>query len=225
MKVKKKLWKKVGPYTIYLVDGALLRETITMEDVMKKNVDYTMADFLDYGIHGDTKKHNGDRFPQIPKNEIWVSEQIDEFEKNIALLTAYKHLELSKKEGPEKAYNHAMDYEEELRKKFASKKHQDVHLKKYTSLGDGKSKIIVWVVDGEAVRDRFDENYIQGGHGYVYNYVPKNEIWLDNTLKGEEFPGVLTHEYVEMCHMRDGMKYDDAHKIATKAEYGVRKKL
>ena len=53
MKVKKKLWKKVGPYTIYLVDGALLRETITMEDVMKKNVDYTMADFLDYGIHGE----------------------------------------------------------------------------------------------------------------------------------------------------------------------------
>lgn len=68
----------------------------------------------------------------------------------------------------------------------------------------------------------FLNRFIQGGHGFVYPFVPKFEIWIDSTLDEDERLPVLVHEYTEMCLMRKGMGYDEAHDRATDAEYKYR---
>lgn len=42
--------------------------------------------------------------------------------------------------------------------------------------------IQVWIVDGFCLRDVFDIEFTEGGHDYVYEFVPVNEIWIDDDL-------------------------------------------
>ena len=42
----------------------------------------------------------------------------------------------------------------------------------------------------------------------VYNFIPKNEIWIDDDLYKKEIPFVLIHELHERWLMSKGWKYD-----------------
>ena len=44
----------------------------------------------------------------------------------------------------------------------------------------------VWVVRGWLVRSIFDCNFTAGGHNRIYEYVPKNEVWIDDALSSIE---------------------------------------
>ncbi len=79
------------------------------------------------------------------------------------------------------------------------------------------------LVDGRIIRQYVDPEFTQGGHEFVYPYVPKGEIWIERALHPKEIPFVLHHEIVERKLMRRGKNYDMAHEYATVAEKEMRR--
>jgi len=92
---------------------------------------------------------------------------------------------------------------------------------------------LVCGVNGEWLRTNIDVTFGDGGHGYVHEYIPLNEIWIDNchsdknvckSLKNikkaskEYFDSTVLHEIVEFKKMKKGMIYWKAHQIALRAE-------
>jgi hypothetical protein len=82
----------------------------------------------------------------------------------------------------------------------------------------------IWVVNGEMVRDKLDTDFTEGGHGLVYNYIPNNEIWLDDQVQPSERKAILAHELHENIDMNKGLKYDKAHQRASEFEHRIRMK-
>jgi hypothetical protein len=88
----------------------------------------------------------------------------------------------------------------------------------------------VWLVDGKEVRRKFRKEFedtgryfVQGGHGKVYSFIPKDEVWIDDDLSEEERKPVLLHELNELGLMRKGMSYKPAHKRSSIKEGKFRK--
>ena len=68
-----------------------------------------------------------------------------------------------------------------------------------------ESGLSVWIINGRLVRSGFDDDFTEGGHDYVYEFVPRDEIWIDNDLEEVERPYVLLHELHERNLMaKDG---------------------
>lgn len=150
--------------------------------------------------------------PYIPKNEIWFDKAFLKEKKSI-MLTFQKKRDLMKKYGYEKA-------KKILRGKMKKIDQKKVHLKLLGKRGALK----IFLVSGHLVREHFDFNFVFGGHGYVYDYVPKNEVWLDDAMLTKERKYVLIHELFELNLMKKGKKYDDAHDYACAPEKEARRK-
>lgn len=186
-------------YRVREVDGAKLRKI------------KTFCDFLDFGV--------APFFKTIPKNEIWVAAELDPIDKVSGLAAGAAVLDAL---AAGKSEDEAVDAGEKKSRWVRSRSGQqvgkasteDVRVMQIAREGD----LTVLLVDGSKVRN-MDPNFIEGGHGYVYSYVPKNEVWIDNTLEPSEWPKVIKHEVVELKLMRNGMSYDKAHVVATNAEY------
>jgi hypothetical protein len=87
-----------------------------------------------------------------------------------------------------------------------------------------KRGIKVFLVDGNAVRNNLGVSYGIGGHSKAYDFIPKNEIWLEKTLDPAERDMILLHELYERRRMiRDKWNYMRAHHAATIAEWYARK--
>lgn len=84
--------------------------------------------------------------------------------------------------------------------------------------------IDICMVDGSIVRNYLDPEFIFGGHHFVYEYIPINEIWIEIKTDPQEVPYILEHERVERTHMQQGMSYDSAHEYATVADKILRRK-
>src|SRR5262249_34519901 len=101
---------------------------------------------------------------------------------------------------------------------------ESVYKEPYTTLADEKGAVEVHIVDGCVVRSFYKTDYTEGGHGYVYRWVPKSEIWIEAALDHSELPFIVAHEYTERRLMRDeGLDYDTAHEICSKMEFQLRK--
>jgi len=85
-------------------------------------------------------------------------------------------------------------------------------------------KLKVWLVDGLAVRNTLNVDFTMGGHGLVYPYIPKNEIWIEESVHPKERKAVMLHELYERNKMNEGYKYDEAHNLANWIEQAVRKR-
>lgn len=82
----------------------------------------------------------------------------------------------------------------------------------------------VVLVDGTHVRDEYDSDFCQGGNGFAYpDFVPRNEIWVDNCIPPGERALVAFHECTEAELMREGMSYNKAHEEAKRQEDAFRK--
>ncbi len=84
----------------------------------------------------------------------------------------------------------------------------------------------IFVVDGPHVRGNFFVDYVEGGHGYVYNWIPKDEIWIED-LPDEVDQGInLMHEIYEYTLMKYVKKdYDKAHECTACVEAMVREAM
>lgn len=205
--------KTIDKITVWEVDGLYIRNNLNRE-------------FTNFGQHF--------AFPFIPTNEFWLDKENNPGEEKYFI----DHLLLERrlmKSGVK--FDTAIDRGDrlELAERFKNKKikkllkhkhepeiikkiHQKL-LKKYSA-----KNVQVWLVDGELVRDLFFIDFTEGGHHYVYHFVPESEIWIDNDLSLKEYPFVILHEMHERRLMRDEkLPYFNAHYSSSAIEYECRK--
>jgi hypothetical protein len=214
--IKKAYMKKyanVFGFKVWIVNGKYIRSNIDEE-------------FTNFG------QNYGFNF--IPKNEFWIDKERSPGEEKyfIETMLAMNRL-ISNGIEEEKAAKIADRIERRERSKsklmkreLKIKKHngdiiKTVHkslIKKYSN-----DKIKIWVIRGEVVRDLFFLDFTEGGHDKVYDFVPENEVWIDDDLSLNERNFVLLHELHERNLMSKGMKYDPAHKSSSEIEYKCRK--
>ena len=198
-----------GKIKIWLVDGAAIRRDLDPE-------------FPNFGQHF--------RFNFIPEYEFWIDREAVPDERRFFidhLLTEWRLM----KKGV--SYSEATDIADtkerserikslDFRKILDKKGQPDVakfHLRLLEKTPDGVS---VWLVDGKLVRTIFDVEFTEGGHDLIYDFVPKNEVWIDNDVEEEERKFVILHETYERELMKKGMLYPQAHKKASRVEWQAR---
>ncbi len=207
----KKIFEK-NNYKFFYVDGMYVR----------KNLDEEFTNFGD--------NHN---FKFIPENEVWIDKEFGRT-KELKYLAKFfidkiNHLARGRKqkeaiklanviEQKERDKNPAVN---KLKKLSRDKQIKIIHkrlLKRYSN-----KKIKVWIVDGFLVRSLYFLDFTEGGHDYVYKFIPKNEIWIDDALNPKEIEFVLLHEAHERRLMTRGMSYSKAHKKSSRIELYYRK--
>lgn len=108
-------------------------------------------------------------------------------------------------------------------KVFDSTDQGEPSFRKKLLFADARANVMVWLVDGEYVRNHLNIEYVEGGHHYRYDFIPENEVWLEETLDKREISETLVHELHERRRMKhDGWDYDKAHEEASKVEAEVR---
>ena len=203
-------------YAVYTVDAFGVRDLTEPDE-----------EFTNFAIHSD--------FPDLIKEqEIWIDERLFEKEGLFYLANALTQLKQQAVGNTEsRAYAVGLKVERMLRERLvgvkfrAGRPHQRIPARvyhgQYATLPDTQGPIIVWLIDGNLVRSLYKTDYTEGGHGYVYRWVPKGEIWIEHDLEPGEMPYIVAHEYMELRLMRDeGLEYDPAHEICSKVEFELR---
>jgi hypothetical protein len=219
--MKKPYMKKLGIFSgfkVWYVSGYWIR----------RNLDRR---FPNYG--------NNRTFAFIPKDEFWIDyENRNKREAKYIIINflAYeKELEKGKTEAEaikiatevENRERHKTSWVrklKELRKreiKLKEKLLNKIHRKRI--LKDETNFLKIWIVDGDIVRSVFDVDFNQGGHGFVYPFIPKEEVWIDDYLYKKEIPFILIHELHERKLMARGWRYDNIGIAKTKRRKGDNK--
>jgi len=199
-------YKKINEYDVYLID-----------DYKFRNKSLEMQEFGAFALNLD--------FEIIPKNDIWISKYIQEKERDLFIENALKQLDM-RMYGVERinAYDTALVLEKNLRMKInGSTKNtlKEVYSNVYHDYFWQRLKI--YLVDGNVVRNLYKTDFVEGGHGYVYPWIPKNEIWVEKDMNTNEIPIIALHEYVERTIMKEQEEeYAYSHKVSSKVEYGFR---
>ena len=193
----------------WIVDGSFVR----------RNLD---INFTNFGQHY--------RFSFIPEREFWIDKEANPNERRFFISHLFAERQ-AMQEG--KSYFDAFDAasarEGEMRAKSRDilaiidgneETHRE-HIHKRL-LGKTAGGLDVWVVDGRIVRGILDLKFTEGGHDLVYEYVYKNEVWLDDDLMQKERPYVLLHELHERSLMAGGAAYEEAHRQASELEEKAR---
>lgn len=184
----------IGKFKVRLVDG---------QEVRKRN-----PDFINYGHHHLVS--------EIPENEIWLDSSAKPEEVSLFVLRALYEVMLYDRGLPKETVSEAAEaFDQQLRAGCPAK---DIHVRKLADFGD----LCIWLVRGDQVRKQHDPNFIMGGHGYVYDYVPKNEVWIEEALPPLDKAFTVLHELYELSLMREGMTYNPAHERATAIEKKLR---
>lgn len=177
-----------------------------------------------------------DEFPDlIPKGEVWISEKLAEREGIFFIANALARYRRQRAGATDAAYDDGLEVERVLREKLNGVKFRDgkahehvpdkIYLEEYIVLADPQGDVTVWIIDGNLARSYYKTDYTEGGHDYVYPWVPHGEIWLDDGVDRRELPFILCHEYIERRLMRDEkIDYDRAHEICSKVEFDLRKR-
>jgi hypothetical protein len=158
----------------------------------------------------------------IPRSEIWIDASISKDEihflvENECILAEATRSGLS----IEKACAKAQRAEEASRRteKVAAPEEWKVPTGERCEHG-----LEIFLVDGTHVRDTWDSSFIQGGNEFRYDFVPKNELWVEASIPDDEKTFVLFHECFETEKMRQGWGYDRAHAAAKRAENKMRRR-
>jgi hypothetical protein len=200
---------KIGPITVWIVDGREVRKSRDEE-------------FTNFGQHF--------RFRFIPRNEFWIDREFGPGEQQFFIdHLLVEHRLMASGMSYDRALKRADAVERKERRKTELIKEvaslgkpgivasvHKVPLKKYSR------QVKVWVVRGELVRGLFFIDFTEGGHDKVYRFVPPNEVWLDDDLSPQERRYVLLHELHERHLMTQGWNYGRAHRDASKVEYHCR---
>jgi hypothetical protein len=84
----------------------------------------------------------------------------------------------------------------------------------------------VWIVDGYKVRQKIYKEFLYGGNGQRYCYIPATEIWIENGISCEEYELTLAHELNERHLMaKFGWTYDKSHDSSLAIEVVMRHKF
>jgi hypothetical protein len=199
-----------GKFAIWIVDGTFLRG-------------HKDEEFTNFGQHF--------RYPYIPENEFWIDREASHDEHRFFI----EHLLVE-----HRLMARGMDYDAALEiadraERKERRRAGDLRILTHggKSLPDGRdvherlwkkleSGLAVWIINGRLVRSAFDIDFTEGGHDYVYEFVPSNEVWIDDAIEEIERPYVLLHELHERNLMAKGMAYFKAHDDSSRIEYHCR---
>jgi hypothetical protein len=204
-------------YTVYSVNALAVRNAAKPDE-----------EFGNFAMRDD--------FPDlIPLGEIWISEKLAVKEGVFFIANALTQMH-RQADGlsPEKAYDEGLKMEQLLREKLNGVEFRDgkphrqvpreIYLSHYLTVPDPLGAVQVWIVDGNLARSYYKTDYTEGGHGYVYPWVPKDEIWIEDGVDHRELTYITAHEYLERRLLRDaGLCYDRAHEICSTVEFDLRK--
>jgi hypothetical protein len=195
---------QIGKISVWEVDGKAIRDNKDEE-------------FTNFGSH-ETNSY-------IPANEFWLDKEASPDEHQFFvqnLLSLRKHMAAGKTyEQARKLGNMAESRERNKLSPGLKGSRAGVYKQ---LIGKSPGKPTIWQVHGDKVRKQLKTDFTEGGHGLVYPFIPKNEVWLDDDLGDSEVKHVLTHELHERNLMRTGMKYNKAHAAASKLEALTREK-
>lgn len=202
----KKLGRR-GKIDIWLVDGKKIRSE-------------TDEEFSNFGQHF--------RYQYIPEYEFWldVEAKLDERRLFIDhLLVEWKLMKQGWKYEDALTMGDIKERAERTRAKIKeSFRGNGLDVSKFHQSLWGKTEggLDVWVVDGKLIRDLCYVDFTEGGHFYVYPWVPELEVWIDNDVVMAERPFVLLHELFERGLMKIGWEYHKAHRLASRIEWNCR---
>ena len=199
-----------GDLQAWIVDGTYIRTHMDEE-------------FTNFGQHY--------RFSYIPEKELWIDREAENDERQffidhllvehrlmaagIPYAKALPRADLEER----KERRRAGDVSKMTRNGQKLPEGRDAHERLWKKLESGLS---MWVINGRLVRSVFDIDFTEGGHDYVYEFVPQNEVWIDNDIEEVERPYVLLHELHERNRMSKGWPYSKAHAESSGIEYHCR---
>ncbi|MDM8001069.1 MAG: hypothetical protein QUS33_14060 [Dehalococcoidia bacterium] len=199
-----------GDLKVWVVDGSYIRGHIDEE-------------FTNFGQHYS--------FPFIPSDELWLDDATETDEQQFFIdHLLVEHRLMAKGVSYDKALAAGDQAERKERRRagdVARLTHhgqklpdgRDVHKRLWKKLENG---VAVWIVSGRMVRSVFDIDFTEGGHDYVYEFVPEKEVWIDDDILEPERPYVLVHELHERNRMASGWPYSKAHAESSRLEYRCR---
>jgi hypothetical protein len=199
-----------GNIQVWIVDGSYIRSHIDEE-------------FTNFGQHYS--------FPYIPKNELWIGKETQNGEQQFFIdHLLVEHRLMSQGVPYDKALAEADKVERKERRQAGDVSRlthhgrelpdgREVHQRLWKKLENGVS---VWIVNGRLVRSVFDIDFTEGGHDYVYEFVPENEVWIDDAIEEKERSYMLLHELHERNRMASGWSYNKAHTESSRLEYHCR---
>jgi hypothetical protein len=82
--------------------------------------------------------------------------------------------------------------------------------KPYIKLFSDNSGFKVWIIDGEYVRSHLDREFTNYGQHYRFNFIPKNELWIDKQKVPGEENFYIINMLVENRLMAKGIDYGEA---------------
>lgn len=81
------------------------------------------------------------------------------------------------------------------------------------------NKVKCYFVEGDVVRDKFNTDFMGGGHWLVYDFIPKDEIWVERMRSHHDEVAFEWHELFEVFDMlKNNKEYEEAHLDATRFE-------
>jgi hypothetical protein len=202
--------EEIAGLLVWIVDGGYVRGHLDKE-------------FARFGQHF--------RLPYIPLNELWLDRSTKENELRYRIDHLLTERRLMAKGTPYAKASEAGRREERKERRRAGEAGRlpdkarklpagrDVRLRLWKQMESG---VAVWIVNGRLVRSVFDLDYAAGGHDYVYEFVPENEIWIDDEVEEQDRGFVLLHELHERNRMALGWPYSRAHAESSRIEYRCR---
>ena len=199
-----------GDFKVWIVDGGYIRGHIDEE-------------FTNFGQHY--------RYPYIPSGEFWIEREAKQDETQFFIdHLLVEHRLMAKGMPYEEALVKADQAERKERRRtgdlrFLTRRGKElpkgvqVHERLWKRLENG---LTIWIVNGRLVRSVFDVDFTAGGHDHVYEFVPENEVWIDDDIEEEERGYVLLHELHERNRMANGWPYSKAHAESSELEYHCR---
>ena len=209
----------IGNVTAWIVDGKWVR-------------DHLDIDFTDVGQHY--------RFDFIPVNEIWVGHEAHPGETNFFIEHGLVERRLM---AAGSSYDEALEEADRVEEQERVRSREDYSLtagQSAANFADYHKELLatvtlgvdaargtgvkVWLVDGARVRNELDIDFTEGGHGYVYTFIPQDEVWIDDDIDPDERKFIILHELHERNLMSLGLPYGKAHAEANQVEAVARQK-
>lgn len=75
-----------------------------------------------------------------------------------------------------------------------------------------KNKYAIWLVDGASVRKDINENFVECGGNDQYNFIPKDQFWIDGDLDPKEYHYFIDRFMYETDQINSGKCYEEASK-------------
>lgn len=187
-------WGSLREFEVWLVDGKFVRDRIDP---------------------GFTNMDQHWHFAFIPPNEIWVDDATDGPEIRFLAKSGVREA-LMMRNGVSYDRAESVTTKTEKAERKAQEPVKSLRLKLDHWGNNGNLSVVL--VSGRAVRDDFDVNYTEGGHGRIYRWMPKNEIWIDDATSPADRPFNFLHELFEWNKMKG---HEFSHAAYLKAHHGA----